>query len=153
MKFSPQLLLITLLLFACNNNNVDESLSEEDSRTIINYVWQASINDSTGDMEMKRTQAIGLDSLSMISLIDYINASESNIQLAILKTSNDTVYAKIEDAIYLTQRMGSTGPTLYLAGVVYNLTELPGIHFVNIDFKEGDHAQPGTFNRDSFKNE
>ncbi len=147
------LALIYLFIPACGNNKGDEPLSEDDSTTTINYAWQASINDSTGNLEMKKTEAIGLDSLSTVSIIDYINASDSSVQLAILKTSNDTVYIKIADATYLTQRMGSTGPSLYLAAVVYNLTEVPGIHFINFDFKEGDHAQPGTFNRDSFKDE
>lgn len=153
MKIFFLLALIYLLMPACGNNKGDEPLSEDDSTTTINYAWQASINDSTGNLEMKKIEAIGLDSLSTMSIIDYINASDSSVQLAILKTSNDTMYIKIADATYLTQRMGSTGSSLYLAAVVYNLTELPGIHFVNFDFKEGDHAQPGTFNRDSFKNE
>jgi hypothetical protein len=49
--------------------------------------------------------------------------------------------------------MGSSGPTTYFAEAVFNLTEIPGIHYVSFDFEEGDHAQPGTFNRESFKDE
>lgn len=142
-----------LLLISCGTNKADEPIVEEDSLTAINYAWQASLNDSTGKLEMKKTEAADLDSISTISIIDYINRSDSSIHLDIVKTSNDTVYLKIPDAHYLTQQMGSTGPTLYLASVIYNLTELPGIHYINLDFEEGDHAQPGTFSRDSFKNE
>jgi len=75
------------------------------------------------------------------------------VQLAFVKTSGDTVYLKIPDPMYLTQQMGSSGPTIYLAQAVYSLTEVPGIKYVNLDFEEGDHASPGTFNRDSFKDE
>jgi hypothetical protein len=142
-----------LLLISCGSNKADEPIIEEDSLTAINYAWQASLNDSTGKLEMKKTEAAGLDSISTASVIDYINRSDSSIHLDIIKTSNDTVYLKIPDAHYLTQQMGSTGPTLYLAGVVYNLTEIPGLHYVNFNFEEGDHASPGTMNRDSFKDE
>ena len=150
MKSFLYLLLSSLIIISCGNNSADESLDETDTATI-NYSWQAFLNDSTGKMEMKKEEAAGLDSLSTASIIDYINASDSNIHLDALKTSNDTVYIKIADATYLTQRMGSTGPSLYLAEVVYNLTEIAGIRYVNFNFEEGDHAQPGTFNRDSFK--
>lgn len=145
--------LICLLLISCGSNKADEPIIEEDSLAAVTYAWQASLNDSTGKLEMKKAEAAGLDSLSTASIIDYINKSDSSIHLDIIKTSNDTVYLKIPDAHYLTQQMGSTGPTLYLAGVVYNLTEIPGLHYVNFNFEEGDHASPGTFNRDSFKDE
>jgi hypothetical protein len=145
--------LACLFLIACGSNKADEPIVEEDSPDAINYAWQASLNDSTGKLEMKKAEAAGLDSISTASVIDYINKSDSSIHLDIIKTSNDTVYLKIPDAHYLTQQMGSTGPTLYMASVVYNLTEIPGLHYVNFDFEEGDHASPGTMNRDSFKNE
>jgi Sporulation and spore germination len=142
-----------LLLISCGSNKADEPIVEEDSLTAINYAWQASLNDSTGKLEMKKAEAAGLDSLSTASIIDYINRSDSSIHLDIVKTSNDTVYLKIPDATYLTQRMGSTGSEMYLASVVYNLTELPGIRFINFDFEEGDHAQPGILSRNSFNDQ
>ena len=135
---------ICLLLISCGTNKADEPIVEEDSLTAVTYAWQASLNDTTGKLEMKKTEAAGLDSISTASIIDYINRSDSSIHLDIIKTSNDTVYLKIPDAHYLTQQMGSTGPTLYLASVVYNLTEIPGLHYVNFNFEEGDHASPGT---------
>jgi hypothetical protein len=142
-----------LLFISCGSNKADEPIVEEDSPIAINYAWQASLNDSTGKLEMKKAEAAGLDSISTASIIDYINRSDSSIHLDIVKISNDTVYLKIQDATYLTQRMGSTGSEMYLAGAVYNLTELPGIHYINLDFEEGDHASPGTFSRDSFKDQ
>ena len=82
-----------------------------------------------------------------------MNNNWPHVQLEIVKTSGDTLFIKIPQSTYLTQQMGSSGSITYLAEAVYNLTEIPGIHYVNFDFEEGDHAQPGTFNRDSFKNE
>lgn len=154
MKYLFLLLISSLLLSACGNNKADQPVTDDDTATAaIIYTWQATLNDSSGKMEMKKMEATDLDSLSPGSIIAFINRNDSSIHLDFVKTSNDTVYLKIPDASYLTQQMGSTGADMYLAGVVYNLTELPGIKYVNLDFEEGDHAAPGTFNRDSFKNE
>ena len=146
------LIFVSLLITSCGNNKADQPASDNDTATI-NYIWQATLNDSSGKLEMKKVEAAGLDSLSAASIVAFINTSDSSIHLDLIKTSNDTVYIKIPDATFLTQRMGSTGSTMYLAGVVYNLTELPGIRFINFDFEEGDHAQPGTLSRDSFNDQ
>ena len=143
---------LCLLFTACGNNKADQPIVENDTASSI-YSWKASLNDSSGRLEMKKIEATGPDTLSAAAVVTYLNTTNNNIQLALVKTSGDTVYLKIPDAMYLTQQMGSTGPTLYLAQVIYNLTEIPGIKYVNLDFEEGDHAAPGTFNRDSFKDE
>jgi hypothetical protein len=93
------------------------------------------------------------DSLSPENVIGFLNKNNPHIRLELVKISTDSIYLKIADAMYLTQQMGSTGPTLYFSEVVYNLTEITGIRYVTFDFEEGDHAGPGTFNRDSFKDE
>ena len=43
----------------------------------------------------------------------------------------------------LTNQIGDTGAENYLASATYTLTEMKDIHFVNIDMKAGDHAEPG----------
>lgn len=142
-----------ILLAACNNK-ADEPIIEEDTSMEANmYTWQATLNDSSGRLEMKKVETGGPDSLEASSVINFINAANPDIQLQFIKTSNDTIYLKIKDATHLTQEMGSTGPTLYFANAVYNLTEIPAMKYVNFDFEEGDHAAPGTYNRESFKNE
>jgi spore germination protein GerM len=154
MKKLSTLIFISLLLASCGNNKADQPEVDDDTASAaITYAWQASLNDSTGKMEIKKVEATDLDSLSPASLVAFINKKNSSIHLDIVKTSNDTVFLKIPDATYLTQQMGSSGADMYLAGVIYNLTELPGIKYINLDFEEGDHAAPGTFTRDSFKND
>lgn len=154
MKFLSALIFITLL-YSCGNNKADQPVADADTTNMAPpvYSWQASLNDSSGRLEMKKVEATGPDTLSAPAVVAYLNTTNSNVQLALVKISGDTVYLKIPDPIYLTQQMGSTGPTIYLAQVIYNLTEIPGIKYVNLDFEEGDHAAPGTFNRDSFKDE
>lgn len=152
MKGLISFLLITSIMSACGNNNVDEPGEEEKTAQPV-YSWQAFINDSSGRLEMKKVGDTGPDTLSTAAVISFLNTSYTHVQLVQVKTSSDTIYLKIPDALYLTQQMGSTGPTIYLAQVIYNLTEIPGINYVNLDFDEGDHASPGTFNRKSFKDE
>ena len=87
------------------------------------------------------------------ALTKYLNSNNSKVVIEWQRRSNDTAYLKIADATVLTQQMGTTGAMMYLAFVVYNVTELPGIRFVTLAFDEGDHAVPGTYTRESFKDE
>lgn len=137
-----------IVFSSCGSNKKEES----EIPVTETYLWEAGLNDSTGVLEMKKIVSPAVDSLSVVSVTNYINGEDGNIKLEYVKTSGDTIFLKIPDAEYLTQRMGSSGPTMYLAGVVYNFTELPGINYVNFDFEEGDHAQPGTYSRESFLN-
>jgi hypothetical protein len=153
MKIIYCLAALTILGNSCGNNNADPPIAEDDSAVNMTYFWEASLNDSTQRLEMKKVETMESNSLTASSVINFINSGNTNIRLDLVKTSNDTIYIKIADAEYLTQRMGSAGPTMYFAATVYNLTEISGIRFVNFDFEEGDHAQPGTYDRDSFKND
>ncbi len=149
------LILLACSFFVACNNKADQPDTEEDSTTISPYTfsWQATLNDSTGKLELTKQEMIGPDSLSPQAVVDFLNSSNPNISLTLVKTSGDTIFIKIPEPTYLTQQMGSTGPTMYFASAVYNLTEIPGIRFANFDFEEGDHAQPGTFTKESFKEE
>jgi ABC-type glycerol-3-phosphate transport system substrate-binding protein len=140
-----------MLAIACNNKS--DSTEEDDDTTVTteNFYWQSQLNDSTGMLEMMKVTTS--DSISPQAIVAFLNKEHPNIQLEYTHSSNDTVYLRIPDAFYLTQQMGSSGPQMYLSKVVYNFTELPGIKEVTLDFEEGDHASPGTFNRESFKDQ
>lgn len=138
------------LLFACGNNKADQPGSMDDTAASY-YLWESALNDSTGRLSMKKVETA--DSTSAKSILGFTNNAYPRIRLELVKTSNDTIYLKIDDATFLTQQMGSSGSILYLAAVVYNLTELTGIKYVTLNFEEGDHARPGTYNRESFSNE
>ena len=150
MKNLIPVLFFLVLLSACNNKADQPAIAEDTlAVTVPRYSWQASLNDSTGRLEMIKS-LVEDGEISPKAVIEPINQQYPEIKLDYLVTSNDTVYIKIDDAHYLTQQMGSSGSTMYLASLVYNLTELPHINFVNIAFEEGDHAQPGTFTRETF---
>jgi len=146
----PFLILISILISSCGNNKkTDEQATAKDS-VFIKYSWEAI---DTGTLVLIKREGTGPDTLSPAGVVMFLNNNFPNVQLTIVKTSGDTLFIKIPQSTYLTQQMGSSGPTSYFAEAVYNLTEIPGIHYVNFDFEEGDHAQPGTFNRESFKDQ
>lgn len=140
------------LLYACGSNKKDQPETTNDSTDIL-YSWEATLNDSTGRLEVVKREGLMPDSLSAQSVIDFLNKKNQFVQIQYSKTSGDTLFVRIPEATYLTQQMGSSGPTVFFAETVYNLTEIPGIHFVNFDFEEGDHASPGVFDRDTFKDQ
>jgi len=146
----PFLILISLLIFSCGNNKkADEQATGEDS-VFTKSSWEAI---DTGTLVLIKREGTGPDTLSPAGVVMFMNNNFPHVQLTIVKTSGDTLFLKILQSTYLTQQMGSSGPESYFAEAVYNLTEIPGIHYVNFDFEEGDHAQPGTFNRENFKNQ
>ena len=149
------LLIITASLFflSCRNNKSGQQETGETDTVAIVYSWEALLNDTTGKLEVKKIEQGGPDTLSAASMIAYLNSRNPNVQLQLVRMSGDTLYVSIPEATYLTQQMGSTGPSLFFAETVYNLTEIPGIRFVRFDFEEGDHASPDVLSRDKFNNE
>ena len=136
------------VVISCNNSaDTEEEVVDSVEIAPVTYMWQAEPNDSTGELEMRRERPAGLDSLAAEPVIEFLNQTNPNVQLQYVRSSGDTIYVKIPEPGYLTQQMGSSGPQYFIATVVYNLTEIPGINFVNFDFEEGDHASPGTYRR------
>ncbi|MBL0358050.1 MAG: hypothetical protein IPP72_14790 [Chitinophagaceae bacterium] len=162
MKNSLCFLLLPILLFSCNTKQKDQEATTKDSITIAkdstpqlidaHYFWAADEGDSKG-LSMKKTRPVSADSLTASSMLGMLNSTYPEIQLAMVKTSGDTIFLKIDKSNYLTKQIGSTGAEAYLAEVTYNLTELSGINCVDIRFKQGDHAEPGTYARTDFVRE
>ncbi len=135
-----------LFLLSCGSNKNEPA---ELPATEIS-MWKID-QDSTGNLLRQKMIAPEMDTLTAENIISYLNSNNPSVKLDYVKTSGDTLFLKIADANYLTQQMGSSGSTVYMAEVVYNFTELPGIRLVSFDFQEGDHAQPGTYTRESFR--
>ena len=84
-------------------------------------------------------------------MINLINGHKANkIHLDFVKISLDTIYVKINNSMFLTQQMGTTGADEYMSVTTFSLTELKGIKYVDYDFEEGDHANPGTYSRQDY---
>jgi hypothetical protein len=160
--------LAVCLLAACNSNQnetvktppeeeVTDTVSAENNadsmRTIINrsMIWTVQPQDSA-KQKLRAPDSTQIKTYSSAQLIDLLNKNYPDIHLDFIKISHDTIYVKIPDSGNLTNQIGDTGAENYLASITYSLTEMKNIHFVNIDMKGGDHAEPGVYKRDDFKN-
>jgi hypothetical protein len=149
------------ILLGCNTKKNSETVVETDtSKITINtdtasvitdthYFWGSSWDTKKG-LVMIKSLPITKDSLTVPIIIGKLNKMHPEIQLHFLKTSQDSILLKIDKSSYLTQNIGSSGAQEYLAIVTFNLTEIPGINFVTLNFKAGDHASPGTYSRTDF---
>jgi hypothetical protein len=72
-------------------------------------------------------------------------------KLRLQNVAEGIAHVEIISAEYLTQRMGTSGARNYLAAATYSLTEANGVRGVDFIFPEGDHAAPGVYTRESFK--
>lgn len=147
------LLLFAGLLSSCGGGSDKKAEEVPEDSTESPFSWEAVLNDSSGLLEMKMREDEFPDTLSVGGVLDFLNTRYPQILIQAERQGGDTLFTYIPDAHYLTQQMGSTGPAMYLAELVYNLTELPGIRRVYVRFEEGDHAQPGLFDRESFRDQ
>lgn len=113
------------------------------------YFWAADFDGKNG-LLMKRVRPVSKDSLTTQNVIGMLNEIYPDIPLELVKTSHDSIFIRIVKSNYLTQQTGSSGAEAYLAEATYNLTEISGVNFVNFQFKQGDHATPGTYSRTDF---
>ena len=114
--------------------------------------WTVELNDSTQMMEIKKNPDADMKNLGPNDIIDAINYKYPQIKLEWVKQEGNKAYVKIADASYLTSGSGTEGANAYMAEVTFSLTELQGINEVNFSFLEGDHARPGNYKREDFKN-
>ncbi len=161
------LVILFLLFLSCNSN--EKSSSNEDVQTLDtvydtpvttgtdstlfaknqSLLWQ--VRDSNG-FKLSKPVKRGIDTMSATNIVDLINNNYDSIHIDYLKTSHDTVYLAIPHSASLTEKSGDTGAENFMASTVYSLTEVKGIRYVNFDFKGGDHAMPGVYTREDFKN-
>jgi hypothetical protein len=155
------LLAVITAVVSCNANKEEAIKSSsietiEDSATVEPtlqynpesklYVWKANF-DYTKVQNPTLQQAI----LNSDSLIKGLNERYENVFLQKDRISGDTLYTFIDDSQYLSNQMGSTGAEVYIADVVLNLAEVPGVKYVAIKMEEGSHAQSGIWTKQNFE--
>lgn len=156
-------------IISCNSNSTEQEGNDveiedtvfesshtagADSSMVIKNVpsiWSADFEKTTNSYKVHKPANARLDTLSGETLVSLININWDSIHLNFVKISHDTVYVNIPESRYLTHNIGSTGAENYLATATFSLTEIKGIKFVNFRFTEGDHAAPGVYSRNNFK--
>ena len=149
------ILFILVSLNACNLNDSPKSDSNKEdiatdsalSEDALNPVWTFdSMTDS-----IYKSRELEKSDLSVDKLVNIINANYiDKVKLDFVKRNDDTIFVKIDNSEYLTQRMGTAGATEYMITTTFTLTEINGVDYVKFDFDYGDHASPGTYSRQYF---
>lgn len=156
------LLLASLSFFwNCQNQTKEEKKTEqeqiegnekqllEETKTL-SLPFVAVVNNETTQIEIQENPQKSKVPLNKEELAEALNIKYPEIHLEVDKISHDTLSVNIPNATYLTQQAGTTGAMTYLAEATYAFTDLPEIKVVTFNFKEGDHAVPGPYSRNSF---
>jgi hypothetical protein len=152
--------LILVFFIACNSNKDEQQAATTDSAAVVkpadssaikdmHYFWTSDILPKQG-LVLTKTRPLSADSLSAPIIVQVFNEMYPDIPIKVNKISHDSIFIKISNSKYLTQQMGSSGAESYFAELTYNLTEVPGINYVDFNFKEGEHAAPATYSRTDF---
>ncbi len=155
---------LLIIFVACNNSDKlvspDEKItvisadsSSQDSSKINNRtdaIWTYKFDSTIQDYKPFKQRAVLKDTLTAQMICSILNHTWPDIQVLVLKSSNDTLFVSIPQSDYLTQQMGTTGAMEYMVTATYSFTELKGIKYVSFDFNEGDHAVPGVYDRTSW---
>lgn len=112
--------------------------------------WNTSYNETTQQLELDH-KAESMAGVGYQDIINLLNKKYPGIRMRYVSMQGDTIITHIDDALQLTQSIGTSGAESYLAEATFSLTEIPGIKVVKIEFEEGDHAMPGFYTRASFK--
>lgn len=156
-----KLIYYSLMLFtisACQNReektpsiDVPAKMADPVEKNVVALPYTAEYNEQTQKITLSHVATDDLSDVSPKEMIEALNNKYPNIQLELLSTDHNLAHVKIADARYLTENMGTTGAKTYLAEATYALTEISGIKGVDFVFSEGDHASPGVYTRDDFK--
>ncbi len=153
MKRYLLLLSVVAVLFGCNN----EASKESDVVADVNQPQQwfetdtVVIWDCSAEDDMRKRIYAPLDSVTVAqALINGVNKTYSEIKLQYDKQVADTLFVKIADATWLTERAGNSGAEQYLSFAALNLLETKAVNFVHFNFTPGVHARPATWSNKDF---
>jgi hypothetical protein len=161
MKPTSILLVLIGLIFSCNiTPQEDTTLDDSEEKSEMNFessvvynpsdaIWHQHYDQQTQEFVMEQIRPVNNDTLSGEILEKIINKSWPSVQIKFIRISNDTAFISIPDSEVLTQQMGTAGAENFMVSTTYTFTELKGIKYVSFDFKEGDHAIPGVYKRNS----
>lgn len=153
MKHYLLLLFLAAAIIGCNNEASKEPDVAADAHQP--QQWFATdtvvIWDCSAEEEMRKRIYAPLDSVTVAqALINGVNKTYGEMKLEFDRLAGDTLYVKIPDASWLTERAGNTGAEQYLSFAALNLLETKAVKFVHFNFTAGVHARPTTWSEKDF---
>jgi hypothetical protein len=170
MRSSTAIICFFLLVTACNSPNGENAAVKRTDSTSANTskadstvlkptmvydgsvaLWKYDHDTVINDFRLVKLRRFNKDTLTVKGVESIVNKSWPNVQVKYVRTSGDTIFLSIPASTILTQQMGSSGAEQFMITTTYSFTELPAIRYVSYDFEEGDHASPGIYSREQWK--
>jgi hypothetical protein len=157
------ILVSMLLIGSCQKEKQSSpEIKSPKQQVITNNIWETYWDNSSKQIRLRPLYKIVNSEEDPKVLIMAFNKSIQTMKFFRSKSgasltanyqrrSQDTIYIKITNPWVLTQRVGSSGASEYIARLTYTMTELSGITRVHLDFEAGDHASPGYYSRNDFE--
>jgi len=145
MRFALLILLAVVLICCRTKDAYIEDLPLAISDTIL--VW----NVNADSMIMKKDVLVPDSAITVLRIINGLNAKYPEVQLVYLKQSNDTVYTDVPNGEYLGNQMGNFGASAWFADATINLTSVPGVSYVSFSMARFSHAGSTTIGREEYK--
>lgn len=142
---------IFLTLNICCKNNGEKKKEAAEEITVAGDLWKFDYDSASNDMVIVSLRPFEKDTLQTKTVIDFLNSQHPDVLVEYIKTSNDTIFVKVNNSNILTQNMGSEGADFYIKSATYLLSDLKDIHYVSFDFPEGDHAIPGVYKKQDWQ--
>lgn len=141
------------IVVACNNEAPKDRDASTDAAppqqwyvtdTVI--VWDCSAEDKERKKIFSPPDSVTVPQ----AFINGINKTYSEVKIEFDRLSSDSLYVRIPDATWLTDRAGNSGAEQYLCFAALNLLETKGVNYVHVDFTPGVHARPYTWSMKDF---
>jgi hypothetical protein len=150
MKISHLIIVSIVLITACKCNNDQDKPTAEDSILVIpDTLLVYDVNTDT--RTWKKFTEVPDSAFTATRIVNGLNQKYPEVQLQLIKQSNDTLYVTVPNNEFLGERMGNAGAVSWFSDAVLNLTGVPGVTYVNMQMEKRSHALPGVFKKEDVK--
>jgi hypothetical protein len=132
------------------NKELNKCQSIDDTSDLKAYYWHTAYDSTLHREYLEKGKLLNSYIPATTGLIEVLNKRAEKCKIKYLDQQNDTLHIRILNDEVLTEQLGTSGAHCYLGETVYTLTENDSVKQVKIDFTEGSHASPGTYNRADF---
>ena len=137
--------LVLIVACKCNSEQTDPSASDT---TLVIPDTLLVFEVDTEARTFRRFTEVPDSAFTAQRIVNGLNQKYANVQLQLIKQSNDTLFVTVPNNEFLGEKMGSSGASSWFQDVILNLTSVPGVNYLNIDMQQRSHATPGTFKKD-----
>lgn len=147
MKNGKLIVIALMFIVACKCNNEKTDPPASDTTLVVPDTLLV-LEVDTESKTFKRFTEVPDSAFTVQRVVNGLNQKYPNVQIQLVKQSNDTLYIAVPNNEFLGERMGSAGASSWFQDVILNLTSVSGVQYLNIDMQQRSHAMPGTFRKE-----